>query len=50
MLWKIVLILVALWLVGVASSYTTGGFVHILLLVAVAMLLNRIIQGLRPVA
>jgi hypothetical protein len=50
MLWKIVLILVALWLVGVVSSYTADGFIHILLLVAVAMLLNRVIQGRRSVA
>lgn len=50
MLWKIVLILIALWVVRVVTSYTAGGFIHILLLVAVAMLLNRVIQGRTPVA
>ncbi|HXA97885.1 MAG TPA: lmo0937 family membrane protein [Candidatus Dormibacteraeota bacterium] len=49
MLWTIFVILLVLWAVGVVSAYTLGGFIHILLLVAVAVVLIRIIQGRRPV-
>ncbi len=49
MLWTIFVILLVLWLLGVVSSYTLGGFVHLLLLIAVVVLLIRLIQG-RPVA
>ena len=49
MLWTIFIILLILWLLGVVSSYTLGGFIHILLVVAVVVLLIRLIQG-RPVA
>jgi hypothetical protein len=49
MLWTIVLILFVLWLVGLVSSYTLGGFIHILLIIAIAVVLIRIIQGRRPV-
>ena len=49
MLWTIAVILVVLWLLGMVSSYTLGGFVHILLLLAVAAVLINIIQGRRPV-
>jgi hypothetical protein len=49
MLWTIFIILLILWLLGVVSSYTLGGFVHVLLVVAVVVLLIRLIQG-RPVA
>jgi hypothetical protein len=49
MLWTIFVILLVLWLLGVVSSYTLGGFIHLLLVVAVVVLLIRLIQG-RPVA
>ena len=45
MLWTIFVILLIMWLLGVATSYTLGGFIHILLLLAVVSLLIRIIQG-----
>jgi hypothetical protein len=45
MLWTLVAILVVLWLVGMVSSYTMGGLIHILLVVAVIVVLVRIIQG-----
>jgi len=41
------IILIVLWLLGLVSSYTLGGFIHILLVVAVVMLLVRLIQGRR---
>jgi hypothetical protein len=47
MLWTIALILMVLWLLGLVSSYTMGGFIHILLVVAVVVVLVRIIQGRR---
>jgi hypothetical protein len=50
MLSTIAIILLVLWLVGLVSSYTLGGFIHILLVVAVVMFLIRIIQGKNPVA
>jgi hypothetical protein len=49
MLWTIFVILVILWLLGIVSSYTLGGFIHILLLLAIAVVLIRIIQGRRPI-
>ncbi len=49
MLWTIAVVLAVLWLLGVVSSYTLGGFLHILLLLAVAAVLINIIQGRRPV-
>lgn len=48
MLMTIFLILVVLWLLGFVTSYTLGGFLHILLVLAIAVLLIRVIQG-RPV-
>jgi hypothetical protein len=42
-------LLLVLWLLGMVSSYTLGGFIHVLLLIAIAMVLIRIIQGRRPV-
>ncbi len=45
MLNTILVLLVVLWLLGVVSSYTLGGFIHILLVLAIATLLIRIIQG-----
>lgn len=49
MLMTIFFLLLVLWLLGMVSSYTLGGFIHILLLVAVAVVLIRLIQGRRPV-
>jgi hypothetical protein len=49
MLWTIFVILLVLWLLGMVSSYTIGGFIHILLVIAVVVLLIRIIQGRRPI-
>ena len=48
MLMTIFLILVVLWLLGFVTSYTLGGFLHLLLVLAIAVLLIRVIQG-RPV-
>ena len=47
MLWTIALILIVLWGLGLVTSYTMGGFIHILLVVAVVVVLVRIIQGRR---
>jgi len=49
MLWTIFVILLVLWLLGVVTSYTMGGFIHILLVIAIAIVLIRIIQGRRPI-
>jgi hypothetical protein len=45
MLWTIAVVLIVLWLLGLVTSYTMGGFIHILLVVAVIMVLVNIIQG-----
>jgi hypothetical protein len=47
MLWTIFIILLVLWLLGMVSSYTMGGFIHILLLVALVVLLIQVITGRR---
>ena len=47
MLWTIAVILIILWLLGLVSSYTMGGFIHILLVIAIVVVLVRIIQGRR---
>lgn len=47
MLWTILVILVVLWLLGMVSSYTMGGFIHILLVVAVIILIVRLVSGRR---
>ena len=47
MLFTIAMILVILWLLGLITSYTMGGFIHILLVVAVIVVLVRVIQGRR---
>ena len=47
MLWTIAVILAFLWLLGLLSSYTMGGFIHILLVIAVVVVLVRVIQGRR---
>jgi hypothetical protein len=49
MLWTIFVVLMILWLLGMVSSYTLGGFIHILLLLAIAVVLIRVIQGRNPV-
>jgi hypothetical protein len=45
MLWTIFVILLILWLLGMITSYTLGGFIHILLVIAVVILVIRLIQG-----
>ena len=47
MLWTIAVVLVVLWLLGFVSSYTLGGFIHILLVIAVIVILVQLIQGRR---
>ena len=47
MLETLAIILVVLWLIGLVSSYTMGGFIHILLVIAVVVILVRLIQGKR---
>jgi len=49
MLWTITILLAILWLVRIVSNHTFGGFIHILLLLAIASVLIRIVQGRRPV-
>ncbi|HZL55817.1 MAG TPA: lmo0937 family membrane protein [Bryobacteraceae bacterium] len=49
MLWTIFVILLVLWLVGLVTSYTLGGFIHILLVVAIVVALIQIISGRRAV-
>jgi len=47
MLWALAAILIVLWAVGLVTSYTLGGFIHILIVVAVVVVLVRLIQGRR---
>jgi hypothetical protein len=49
MLWTIFVILLVLWLLGVVSANTLGGFIHVLLVLAIAVVLIRVIQGRRPI-
>jgi hypothetical protein len=49
MLWTIFVVLLVLWALGMVSSYTLGGFIHVLLVIALAVVLIRIIQGRRPI-
>jgi len=49
MLWTIFVVLMILWFLGMVSSYTLGGFIHILLIIALAIVLINVIQGRRPV-
>jgi len=49
MLSTIIIVLLILWLLGVVTSYTMGGFIHILLVIAIVVMLVRIIQGRKPV-
>ena len=47
MLWTIAIILLVLWAVGLVSAYTLGGFIHLLLVLAIIVVLIRVIQGRR---
>jgi hypothetical protein len=49
MLWTIFVILLVLWLLGMVSSYTLGGFIHVLLVVAIVIAIIQLIQGRRVV-
>ncbi len=49
MLTTILVILLVMWLLGMVTSTTLGGFLHILLIIAIAMVLIRVIQGRRPI-
>jgi hypothetical protein len=49
MLWTIFVILMVMWVLGMVTSYTLGGFIHILLLLAIVSVLIQIIQGRTPV-
>jgi len=49
MLYTIAVVLIVLWLLGLVTSYTMGGFIHILLVVAIVMVLVNLISGRRPV-
>ena len=49
MLYTVAVVLIILWLLGFVSSYTMGGFIHVLLVVAIIMILLRLISGRKPV-
>jgi hypothetical protein len=49
MLWTIFVILLVLWLLGMVSAYTLGGYIHLLLIIALAVVAIRLIQGRTPV-
>jgi Family of unknown function (DUF5670) len=49
MLWTIFVILLVLWLLGIVSSYTLGGFIHVLLVVAIVVALIQLLQGRKVV-
>ncbi len=49
MLWLIFTILLLMWVIGMVSSYTFGGFLHLLLVIAIAAVLIRVIQGRRAI-
>ena len=48
MLWTIFVILLIMWVLGLVTSYTLGGFVHILLVIALIVLVVNVVQGRRP--
>ena len=50
MLWTIAMVLLVLWLLGLLTSFTLGGFIHILLVLAIVTVLIRVIQGRKPLA
>lgn len=47
MLWTITVVLIVLWLLGVVTAYTLGGFIHLLLVIAIIMIIVRLIRGQR---
>ena len=47
MLWTIIVVLLVLWLLGLVSSYTLGGFIHILLVIAIVVLIIQLLSGRR---
>jgi hypothetical protein len=49
MLYTIAVVLLILWLLGLVSSYTIGGFIHVLLVIAIVVVVLRLISGRRPV-
>ncbi len=49
MLWTITILLILMWLLGMVTNYTLGGFIHILLLLAIVSVLVRVIQGRSPI-
>ena len=49
MLWTILLVLLVLWVLGVASSYTMGGLLHLLLVIALVVVIIRLLQGRRVI-
>jgi hypothetical protein len=49
LLWTLAVILLIMWLLGLVTSYTLGGFIHILLVVAIVVVLVRVIQGRTPI-
>ena len=49
MLWTIAVVLIILWLLGLVTSYTIGGFIHILLVIALIVVILRVIQGRKPI-
>jgi len=50
MLWTLFVILIVLWALGLVTSYTMGGFIHILLVVAIVVVLFRVIGGRKPIS
>lgn len=50
MLYTIAVVMILLWLLGLITSYTIGGFIHVLLVIAIIMILIRLIRGQNPIA
>ena len=49
MLWTIAVVLIVLWLLGLVTSYTMNGLIHVLLVIAIIVVLLRVIQGRKPI-
>lgn len=49
MLYTIAVVLIILWLLGLVTSYTIGGFIHVLLIIAIVVVLLRVISGRKPI-
>jgi hypothetical protein len=49
MLYTIAVVLIVLWLLGMVSAYTMGGFIHVLLVIAIVVILLRVINGQKPI-